>query len=166
MKNLYSPWREAYAKNVHDGSKKETTTADDCIFCQQLAENQDEKNLIIKRFKHNYVLLNKFPYNAGHMLVLPLAHHATLNEISHETRAELMEIVAQATQICTDALKSDGCNVGINLGKAAGAGIPSHLHIHVLPRWSGDTNFMPVIAEVKQISLDLHKIYEKLKVTF
>lgn len=166
MKNLYSPWREAYAKNVHDGAKKETTTAGDCIFCQQLAENQDEKNFIIKRFKHNYVMLNKFPYNAGHMLVLPLAHHATLNEITNETRAELMEIVAQATQICADALKADGCNVGINLGKAAGAGIPSHLHIHVLPRWSGDTNFMPVIAEVKQISLDLHKMYERLKTTF
>ncbi len=166
MKNLYSPWREAYAQEVDSKSKRTETTSQECVFCQQLAENQDEENLILKRFKHCYVMLNKYPYNAGHMLVLPLTHRAQIYDVESQVRSELMEIVSKATEIASTVLKAEGCNVGINLGKAAGAGIPSHLHIHVVPRWTGDTNFMPVVGEVKQISFDLNKMFEKLKVTF
>jgi len=165
MKILYSPWREAYAMDMR-ATKQHNASSNDCVFCQQLAQRQDEKNFIIKRFEHSYIMLALYPYNAGHMLILPYAHQANLFDIHQDTRNEMMDIVAQATRVCNETLKADGCNVGINLGKAAGAGIPAHLHVHVVPRWAGDTNFMPVIGEVKQISFDLQKIYEKLKGAF
>lgn len=165
MKKLYCPWRGEYTlKTAH--TKNEDAPADECVFCQRIAQTNDEENLIIKRGKHTVIFLNKYPYNAGHILIMPYEHVAQLTQLSTAARAELMEMLAQSEPIMRNTLGAHGVNMGVNLGKAAGAGIPSHLHFHVLPRWEGDTNFLPVLADTKQISFDLHEFYKKIKKAF
>lgn len=165
MDHLYAPWRSTYSKSAHT-AKNETTDSNECVFCQQLALQTDEHFFILKRFKHCFVVLNKYPYNAGHLLILPLDHLQELTQLSYDARHEIMEVIVHATEILKKILASEGINVGINLGKAAGAGIPSHLHFHMVPRWIGDTNFAVAIAETKVISFDLHDIYKQLKPAF
>ncbi|BDC35048.1 hydrolase [Candidatus Dependentiae bacterium Noda2021] len=165
MKRLYTPWRSSYASNVQS-FKDPHATSDQCVFCCQLRTANDEKNHILRRYKHSYLVMNKFPYNAGHLLILPLEHVQSLDQLSPEARAEIMELTSAAVNVLQNAINAQGVNVGINLGRAAGAGIPSHLHVHVLPRWQGDTNFLPAIAHVKTISFDLDEIYHKLKPFF
>ena len=165
MEYLYAPWRSAYTEDVVR-TKEENTSAGECVFCQKLAGNADEQHFILRRFKHTVVLLNLFPYNAGHLLVMPLQHCAALDALDTETQQEMIWLVSKSTRILEDVLGAQGINIGLNLGKAAGAGVPSHLHMHVLPRWSGDTNFLPILAETKQVSFDLNKIYAKLKPAF
>jgi ATP adenylyltransferase len=161
MKRLYAPWRNDYTKKVTD-SKDEIVTQDECVFCQQFKENKDTTYFIVRRFTHTVVMLNLYPYNAGHILILPLKHYPDLHAMSPQERFELMELITITTELLKKALHAQGINVGLNLGKAAGAGIPSHLHMHIIPRWIGDTNFFPLIAETKQISTDLHEIYKQL----
>lgn len=165
MDILYAPWRSAYASDVAR-AKKEGTDTDECVFCTNLAQNEDEKYFIFKRYKHCVVKLNLFPYNAGHLLVMPLAHHMYLDELAQEVRAEMMELISASRKILADVLDAQGANIGFNVGKVAGAGMPSHIHAHVLPRWSGDTNFLPLLAQTKQISFDLREVYQKLKPAF
>ena len=165
MKQLYAPWRESYSASLAK-TKSETALIHECVFCNNFNANTDEHHFIFKRFKHMTIMLNLFPYNAGHILILPISHIAHLDELCQAARYELIELTTHATTIIKKVLNCDGVNVGLNLGKAAGAGIPSHLHMHVLPRFTGDTNFLPVLAETKQISFDLHKIYQKLKPEF
>lgn len=162
MKRMYAPWRSAYTTQTAR-TKKEKITEKDCIFCKIFKQKKDTDNFIIKRTKHNVIILNRFPYNAGHILIMPLAHKATLDTLSKNSRAELMELISNSAKIVKKTLKADGVNIGLNMGKAAGAGIPSHLHFHILPRWFGDTNFLPTLTETKQISLDLNTIYSRLK---
>ena len=165
MKRLYCPWREQYSKAV-SGTKKENTTEDECAFCTKFKDANDAQHYIVKRFKHCAVILNLFPYNAGHLLVLPYRHVSCLSELSDDERNELMKVITLTVDVAKDALKAQGINVGLNLGRAAGAGIPSHLHFHVLPRWVGDTNFMPLLADTKTVSFDLKDVYQKLKKAF
>lgn len=165
MNHLYAPWRSEYSASIAH-SKKENISPEHCVFCMQVQDTADEKYFILKRFKHTFVLLNLYPYNAGHLLVLPYKHVATLSELPHEARAELMEVASHCYTIVKDVLGADGVNMGINFDKAAGAGIPSHLHMHVLPRWLGDTNFLPTLCDTKQISFDLNEVYKKLKPAF
>lgn len=165
MKQLYSPWREDYTKSVAH-SKDASATADQCVFCQHFKDDNDESNLIIKRFKHMIVMFNRFPYNAGHLLILPIKHVANLCDLSQEARIELIELTNHATNVVKEAFGCNGVNIGMNLGKAAGAGIPSHLHMHVLPRFNGDTNFLATLADTKAISFDLKKMYATLKPKF
>jgi len=165
VNRLYTPWRESYAVSA-DGAKSASATEKECVFCVQLTESDDERYWILRRFKHTFAILNRFPYNAGHILILPLAHQAHLEELTKEVRVELMEVTTASVAIIKEQTKAEGVNVGINLGKAAGAGIPAHLHVHVLPRWFGDTNFLPALAETKVISFDLNKIYADLKKRF
>ncbi len=165
MKFLYCPWRSRYAKTNGHG-KKEETIEQECIFCGISKEKQDEKNLVLCRFSSNLVMLNRFPYNAGHVLIVPYAHMAHLHDTKKEARIELIELATQSVNILKETLDAHGVNIGINFGKASGAGIPSHYHMHVLPRWLGDTNFLPTLAETKQISFDMHDIYRKLKPIF
>ena len=165
MNRLYAPWRSLYAKSVHEG-RSDHAAKNQCDFCIQLAANQDDRYFILKRFKQSFVCLNLYPYNAGHLMVLPNEHRANLYEISKEARTEIMEISCASTSILQEVLESEGVNIGLNMGKAAGAGIPSHLHMHVLPRWSGDTNFLPTLANTKLISFDLQEIFQKLKPAF
>jgi len=165
VKYLYCPWREQYSKTV-SGTKKENITDEECAFCTKFKINNDAQNYIIKRFKHCAVILNLFPYNAGHLLVLPYRHVSCLSELTDEERNELMKALTLTIDVAKQALTAQGINVGLNLGRAAGAGIPSHLHMHVLPRWIGDTNFMPLLANTKTISFDLKNMYQKLKTAF
>jgi ATP adenylyltransferase len=165
MKKLYCPWRSEYTvKTAH--TKSDTSSSEECVFCQRIAQKNDAENFIIKRGKHNVVFLNKYPYNAGHILIMPYEHVAQLSQLSPQARTELMELLAQSEPIMRNTIGAHGVNMGVNLGKAAGAGIPSHLHFHVLPRWDGDTNFLPVLAGTKQISFDLHEFYKKIKKAF
>ena len=130
MDRIYAPWRSAYtSKTARD--KKSKTPKFECIFCQIIAEKKDSNNFIIKRFKHNMVMLNRFPYNAGHLLVVPFSHTADLAKMPKAARAELMEILSQSSAVLKKALQAEGINIGLNQGKASGAGIPSHLHFHV-----------------------------------
>ena len=161
MENLYAPWRSSYADST-DKTKDATATSQECVFCQFLQENDDEKNFILKRYEHCFVILNKYPYNPGHIMVLPLRHEKCLDNCNSETRTQIMEIINYCTKVVQKKLHAQGVNIGLNIGKASGAGIPSHLHWHVLPRWDGDTNFLPVMANVKIISADLKEIYESL----
>ena len=165
MKMLYAPWRSEYTTDTHEG-KNEDTQQDNCVFCDQFASKKDHEHGIIKRFNNTIVIINKYPYNAGHVLILPIAHVGTLEQLSPQVRAELMELINVSVTTVKDALKAEGINVGINIGKAAGAGIPSHLHVHILPRWNGDTNYMPTIGQTKVISFDLNTIYETLTKAF
>jgi ATP adenylyltransferase len=165
MKRLYAPWRNNYTKKIASPSKDDPSE-DACVFCRQLKENKDTDYFILKRFKHTVVMLNLYPYNAGHLLLLPLDHCPDFTTMSPEARCEMMELIMVSTQILQETLKAPGINVGLNLGKAAGAGIPSHLHMHVIPRWPGDTNFLPLIADTKQVSVDLHKMYAQLLPAF
>jgi len=165
MKILYAPWRSEYASDT-GVKKKENISSDKCLFCKLLHDDNDKKNFIIKRFKNTFVMLNRYPYNAGHILVLPNAHASTLDSLSKKERSELMEVINKGIGILSLTLKTEGLNLGLNLGKAAGAGMPSHLHMHLLPRWQGDTNFIATIGMTKVISFDLKKIYKQLKAEF
>jgi ATP adenylyltransferase len=157
MKKLYAPWRTQYTKRVITDEK-----SDGCVFCKIRDTNDDAQELVLKRFEHCMVILNKYPYNAGHLLIVPFEHHKELYEYDTATHTELIEQMSKATEILQKTLGAHGCNVGINLGKAAGAGIPEHLHIHILPRFLGDTNFLPALTDTKQISIDLHEVYATL----
>jgi ATP adenylyltransferase len=162
MEILYAPWRSEFSSKEAN-TKKLDSSEQECVFCLQFAEHNDEKYYILKRFKHCVVMLNRFPYNAGHLLIIPIRHTDDLADLFIEARTELMELISACTVILKQELVSQGTNIGLNLGKASGPSIPAHLHFHVLPRWQGDTNFMPALAQTKVISFDLDKIYQQLK---
>jgi len=139
---LWSPWRMAYLV-----SEK----IEGCILCQKEAENADEANLIVHRSKHSFIVLNLYPYNNGHLMVVPNRHIPSLENLDDEELLDLMMTVNLGLAALRNAMSPEGFNIGINLGKAAGAGIDGHMHVHVVPRWQGDTNFMPVLAETRVI---------------
>lgn len=162
---LYAPWRHDYInKNREDKDKNKMKN--DCVFCHQLTLNQDAKYLILKRLDNCFVMMNMYPYNVGHLMILPNAHEGDIRNISKKTRAEIFDITSVTTTVLENALKAKGFNIGINMGIAGGGGIPSHLHVHVLPRWIGDTNFCETIGNVKILSSDIQKIYKMLKDEF
>ncbi len=162
MNRLYAPWRSDYtSKTVR--AKDPNATKDECVFCFVSNSKKDSENFILKRGKYNFAVLNRYPYNAGHLMVIPYSHTAQLESLSKAARTELMEMIAHASSVLKKTLNAEGINLGLNQGKAAGAGIPSHLHFHVLPRWMGDTNFLPLLSDTKQVSFDLNKIYKQLK---
>ena len=166
MKKLYAPWRTIYARSIASHAKRADISESDCVFCTQFRASDDHANGILRRFKHTVVMLNKYPYNAGHIMILPLQHTATLHQLTIAARQEIIELASHAQQAVTTALGAHGVNLGINFGKAAGAGLPAHLHMHILPRFEGDTNFMPTLCNTKQISVDLSMIYTQLKPAF
>ncbi len=159
MKQLWAPWRMEYISGLDQDD-------DECIFCQKPRQDQDEKNLILWRGESCFVMLNLFPYNNGHLLIAPYRHTAQLGEISEKERLEFWELVQEALRVLQISINPDGFNLGMNLGRAAGAGIDAHLHLHIVPRWNGDTNFMPVLDDTKVISESLEKTYRKLKPEF
>jgi ATP adenylyltransferase len=165
MKRLYAPWRTAYVQQKEDDTQHDNTP-ETCIFCVQLAADTDDQFFILKRYEHCAVMLNTFPYNAGHLLIVPYVHIAALGLLTPTIRAEIMEVMARAVDLLTEVLACEGCNIGVNMGSAAGGSILSHLHVHVLPRWHGDTNFLPTLCDTKQISVDLHQIFIQLKQRF
>lgn len=158
MDQLWAPWRLAYVANP-----KAAPREDDCFLCRGLAGDDDRGNLIALRTERSAVFLNRYPYNSGHLLVVPRAHKAALAELTPDELMETMETVRRAVATLQELMRPDGFNVGINLGRAAGAGVPGHLHWHVVPRWGGDTNFMPVLADVNVIVQSLDALYEMLR---
>ena len=165
MKSLYAPWRTTYAQH-DERSNKDGPLENDCPFCQQMKTEDDARYFILKRCTYVYVVFNKFPYNSGHLLIIPYEHVDSLDKLSKEARIECMELANASILIVQDFLKTHGFNVGINMGKAAGAGLPSHLHMHLLPRWYGDTSFLPTISDTKAVSIDLHQLYAQLRPLF
>ena len=135
---------------------------DGCIFCEKAAEDDDRKNLILLRSTSSFVLLNAYPYNNGHLMVAPYTHAATFGELALEERCDIMETLARAEGILERAFHPQGMNMGVNLGHCAGAGVPGHVHVHILPRWEGDTNFMPVIGETRVVPELLIQTYDRL----
>ena len=156
MENLWAPWRIDYIL-----SKKEAG----CIFCDKPAENRDEDNLILLRGKFNFIIMNAYPYNNGHMMVVPYRHTAMLSDWQPEEQQEMMQLASVGVEVLRKAMKPDGFNLGINMGIVAGAGVADHIHLHIVPRWNGDTNFMPVLSDTRVVSEHLRATYRKLKET-
>lgn len=157
MRNLWAPWRIEYILG-----KREPY----CIFCPEGDGLSDEERLILHRDRLVMVMMNKYPYNNGHLLVAPWRHLASLEELSEEEMKDLMKWVKICTTILQRVMRPQGFNVGLNLGAAAGAGVEDHLHFHVVPRWQGDTNFLTVFADVRSIPEHLQQTYEKLRPHF
>jgi len=134
-----------------------------CIFCDKIADNDDQANYILHRGKKCYVMLNLYPYNNGHLMVVPYQHVPSLEQLEEDTLTEMMLMVNRGLEVLRRAMNPDGFNVGINIGKAAGAGIEEHVHIHVVPRWKADTNFMPVFSNTRVIPELMDDTYRKLK---
>lgn len=166
MEILYAPWRTAYSSAKDERTKKNDTLANECVFCNQFAQEKDEEHFILKRTKRCVVMMNLYPYNQGHLLILPLEHAARLDMIDSQMHHEIMDLITLSCTILEQTLGAQGFNVGINLGKNSGAGIPSHLHWHVLPRWAGDSNFISTIGQTRVYSFDIKSIYADLKRAF
>jgi ATP adenylyltransferase len=145
MERLYAPWRMTYIEQPHEPK----TSATSCVFCDIAASTDDVAHLVVHRGKTAFVLLNLFPYNNGHLMVVPYLHTASLADLNAETALELLTLAKHAQTALGKAMHPEGYNLGMNLGKVSGAGIADHLHLHIVPRWNGDTNFMPVLADVK-----------------
>jgi ATP adenylyltransferase len=157
MDYLWSPWRYPYIAQVNDEKQTE------CIFCDALARHDDALSLIVYRGEKVFVILNRYPYTSGHVMIVPYAHVAELGLCDAATLAEMMELTRRVEQAFAANYNPDGMNVGMNLGKAAGAGVTGHLHMHALPRWFGDTNFMTVVGETRVHPEDLRVTYERLR---
>jgi ATP adenylyltransferase len=139
---------------------------DGCVFCNAQARIDDAENLIAFRGEHAYVILNRFPYTSGHLMVIPFIHKPNLEELDPVTRAEMMELTSRCTTVLKDIYKPQGFNLGVNIGKAAGAGVVGHVHIHIVPRWMGDTNFMSSVGETRVLPESLEDTYKRVKKAF
>jgi ATP adenylyltransferase len=157
MDHLWAPWRLAYV-----AAEKPPLPGDDCFICRGLAASDDRGNLLAYRGERSVVVLNRFPYNNGHLLVAPRAHKASLDDLDADELLEVMETLRRMVRVLGGLMRPDGFNVGLNLGRAAGAGLPGHLHWHIVPRWNGDTNFMPIVADTKVIVQSLDTFYDLL----
>jgi ATP adenylyltransferase len=154
---LFAPWRYEYLVSNKQGV---------CIFCEAAASHDDDQSLVVYRGKRVFVLLNRYPYTNGHIMVAPLAHEAWFSDSGAETLGELIMTVANAQKLLVAEFRTDGLNVGVNFGAAAGAGVPGHYHVHVVPRWAGDTNFMTVAAGVRVVPEDLGTTRGRLAALF
>ena len=160
MEKLWAPWRYEYIKKI--ASENQNV----CLFCKVVSENNDDKNLIVYRGNKVYIMLNRYPYNNGHLMVIPYNHFSEISMLSDEEMFEMMKLLSFSVKVLKDNFNSEGFNVGLNLGKTAGAGIDDHIHIHIVPRWNGDTNFMPVVGDTKVISQSLEESWKILKNEF
>ncbi len=158
MKHLWSPWRMAYIEN----SGKE----DGCVFCNVQKKEDGPENLIALRGKLAFVILNRYPYTSGHLMVVPFQHKPNLEELDSATRAEMMELTSRATTVLRKIYNTKSFNVGVNIGEAAGAGVKEHVHIHIVPRWVGDTNFMSSLAETRVLPETLEDTWRRVRKGF
>jgi ATP adenylyltransferase len=157
MKHTWAPWRIQYIRMTKPGG---------CILCDKPKEKRDAENYILFRGEHNFIMLNAFPYNPGHILIAPYRHIASLEDLTESERNEHYKLLSRSIEVLKEQLKPAGFNVGANLGRVAGAGIDDHFHSHVVPRWQGDDNFMPVLADTKVIPQALADTYNDLKGKF
>ncbi|HOW36010.1 MAG TPA: HIT domain-containing protein [Candidatus Omnitrophota bacterium] len=156
MDKLWAPWRVKYITGL---SKKQKG----CIFCKISRDKKDSQNYVISRSKHSFSVLNIYPYNNGHILVVPYRHVGDFVNLNKEEKEDLWGLLETTKKLLDKALKPCGYNVGMNIGKMAGAGFPNHIHIHIVPRWNGDVNFMPVTGNTKVISQSLQALLKRLK---
>lgn len=152
LERLWAPWRQVFVTQQK---------SDECIFCNKPKENQDSKNYILERNSHSFTLLNIYPYNNGHLMIAPYRHLISLNDLNSDEMLEIFHSLKKWETILQNALKPHGLNIGLNLGKVAGAGF-EHLHFHLVPRWQGDANFMPIIADTKVLNLSLDESFKIL----
>ena len=157
MELIWAPWRIEYIQ---------MEKPEGCILCNKPEQNNDTLNYILYRGEKNFVMLNAYPYNPGRLMIAPYRHTASIEELTDEELKEHFEIARRSTSILRQVFNPGGFNLGINLGRIAGAGIDSHFHTHIVPRWQGDTNFMPVIADVRVVPEALSETYQKLKDRF
>ena len=155
MDKLWAPWRIKYVTKI--GKKVRG-----CVFCDILKAKKDKGNFVITRTSYSFAVLNIYPYNNGHLLIVPNRHVPDLGGLRTEEREDLLDLLEDTKKLLDKTIKPDGYNIGINLGKAAGAGFPEHVHIHLVPRWRGDVNFMPVTGHTKVISQSLRALYDRL----
>lgn len=158
IKQLWAPWRMDFIT--------ENKKAEGCVFCTLVKEKEDRKNLIVHRSKNVFVILNKYPYNNGHLMVVPYNHTANLSDLTTDESKDLMEYGRKSVEVLKKSYKPEAFNLGMNLGASAGAGIKEHLHLHIVPRWNGDTNFMPIIADTKSMPQHLDASFEQLHAVF
>lgn len=159
MKRLWAPWRMEYILSEIEGTEG-------CIFCDFPKEDQDEKNLITYRTEKCFVIMNKYPYNNGHVMVVPYMHTGDLLQLDDTVMLNMQQTIRKSIQVLNNVMHPHGLNIGMNLGRTAGAGIDEHLHYHIVPRWTGDTNFMPVVGEAKVISESLKASWKKISDEF
>lgn len=154
---LFTPWRMKYVASTRQ-------QPEGCVFCAKLNDPSelDRTNYLVYRARTVFAIMNIYPYNTGHLMILPNQHVARLIEVPPEVQVEMMMLTTYFTELLTDVMRPDGFNIGLNLGRAAGAGIDSHLHIHIVPRWSGDSNFMAVVGETRVLPEDLSDTYDRL----
>jgi ATP adenylyltransferase len=158
LDRLWSPWRSEYIASAGD------TDEAVCIFCKLRDDpDNDESNFVVYRGSHNFVVLNRYPYISGHLLIVPYEHVGELDAAAKTTTDELIDLTKKCQTVLREVYQPDGFNVGMNLGRVAGAGIANHIHIHILPRWAGDTNFMTSVGETRVLSEDLSTTYGKLR---
>lgn len=160
MDHIWTPWRYQYMKEAARGKPQE------CIFCQAAASKDDAKTLIVSRGAKSFVILNRYPYTSGHVMIVPYAHVAELGQCDPDSLGEMMRFAQRIESAYRSLYQPDGVNLGMNLGRAAGAGIAGHLHMHALPRWFGDANFMTVTAETRVHPEELKTTYERLRKAF
>lgn len=162
MRPLWAPWRMDY---ILDENRR-CTTKTDCVFCLDSSTDCDAERLILYRGEYAFVIMNRFPYNNGHLLIAPFRHLSDLTDLKPEETREMSDLICLSREVLQECISPQGLNVGLNLGEAAGAGIADHLHWHIVPRWQGDTNFMPVLAETRVIPQHLAETYELLTCCF
>jgi ATP adenylyltransferase len=158
MDILWTPWRYTYIKSAD--------LAQGCIFCDKPKENDDERNLIVHRGTRCYIILNAFPYTNGHVMVVPFAHEDQLQKLDRETATEMIALTQKSESVLRELYNPEGINLGMNIGRAAGAGVAGHVHMHVLPRWTADANFMSVVGETRVLPEDLATTYKRMKGKF
>jgi ATP adenylyltransferase len=154
MERLWAPWRMEYIGSAREGKDE------GCLFCEKQKEGDDEKALIVARSELSFAILNKYPYNSGHLMVAPFRHVGELEEVKDDEALDMQQVLQRSIRALKEAMQPDGFNLGMNLGTVAGAGIPDHLHWHVVPRWNGDTNFMPVVGTTKVLPAALGETYQ------
>jgi len=157
MKTIWAPWRMAYI--LSDKTRE-------CIFCKMPKQDKDRDNLILYRSSHNFVIMNRYPYNNGHLMVAPFLHTPSLEGLSDDALLDFMRVTQRCIKVLREALRPEGFNIGSNIGKVAGAGMEEHFHLHMVPRWGGDTNFMTVLGEVRVIPEHVMETYDKLYTAF
>jgi ATP adenylyltransferase len=161
-KQLWAPWRLSYIKTTPPGEKPQSSHPD-CFLCGYRDSDADSENLVVHRGSHAIVVLNRFPYNNGHLLIAPAEHKADIRELTDDEMLDCGRLLQKMVGVLEKAVTPDGFNIGLNLGRVAGAGLPGHLHWHIVPRWNGDTNFMPVLGDAKVIPQSLDALYEILE---
>lgn len=156
MQRLWAPWRKAYIRPNQKPSGG-------CFLCRYVREKKDAKNFVLKRTSFNLAVLNLYPYNNGHILIAPFRHVRTLEQMTSAEKLDLLDLQSEMVHALSKAMKAQGFNIGWNLGRVAGAGLPGHVHLHIVPRWKGDVNFMPILTDTRVISESLASVFKTLQ---